>query len=152
MTDIFDGDPLIVLTENGAEMVINGGQPVMDQGFLNHNNFSWLTEAGHWSDDIEPNAARRPNGALMEIIKKNRPTTRQSLIDTERAAEADVKGDEYKTVQSTATNPTSNNININTEFTPPTSDPFKLRLERVGQNWKSQIENPQNKILNDPDI
>ncbi len=146
MTDIFDGDPLIVLTDNGAEMIFNGGQPVMDQGFLNHNDFSWLTEAGHWSDDIEPNAARRPNGALLEAIKK--PITRQSLIDTERAAEAEVKDDEYRTVQSTATNPTSNNISIETLFTPPTTDPFILRLDRVGQNWKSQIENPQNEYLN----
>ncbi len=70
MTDIFDGDPLIIQTSDGAEMVFNGGQPVMDTGVENQANFSMLTKAGHWSEDLEPDVNRRYTGLLLESLKK----------------------------------------------------------------------------------
>lgn len=146
MTDIFDGDPLIILDGDGAEMIFNAGQPVMDQGFLNHVNISALTKSGHWSEDIEPLAARRPTGEYLKAIKK--PITRQSLIDSDRAIEYDVQGDEFGSVEAESSNPASNNINTELLITLPTRDRMKLSLERTGQNWISQRDNPKNEYIN----
>lgn len=146
MTDIFDGDPLIILTTDGADMQFKGGQPVMDQGFLNHVNFSLLTESGHWSEDLERNVARRYNGEFQKQIKK--PITRQMLIDSARSAEADVRGNEFKNVTTSITNPVRDNINLDILLTPPTRDQEALRLTRTGENWIQQRDNSKNDILN----
>lgn len=145
MTDIFDGDPLIILDADGADMIFTGGQPAMDTGFLNHTNFAVLTEADHWSDDLEPVAARRYKGLTLEAARK--PITRQSLIDDERAAEADVTGDEFGNVRAEASNPKSDELFIEIFYQPPTGDEKLLRLERTGQNWLSQIRDPKNDLL-----
>lgn len=146
MTDIYDGDPLLILTADGADLVFKGGQPVMDTGLLNHVNLSVLTESGHWSEDLEPVAARRYKGNFLKAAPL--PITRQSLIDTARAAETDVKGDEFKTVEAMVTNPTSQNLFVDIQYTPPSRDPEKLRLTRSGENWIQQRDNPKNDILN----
>ena len=43
MTDIYSGDPRIVLTADGADFDYIGGQPVMDQGVENLALISLLT-------------------------------------------------------------------------------------------------------------
>jgi hypothetical protein len=139
MSDLFDGDPLITIGADGAEMEFKGGQPVMDQGFDNHVNFSLLTYSGHWSEDLETLEERKYKGLFLESAKK--PVTRQSLIDTDRAAELDVEGDEFGTVLAETTNPTSDSLRLEMTFTPPTGDLQKLLLERTGQNWVSLAGN-----------
>ena len=43
MTDIFSGDPKIILTPYGANLDYEGGQPVMDQGMENQALLSLFT-------------------------------------------------------------------------------------------------------------
>ncbi|MEJ2043692.1 MAG: hypothetical protein P8X74_03650 [Reinekea sp.] len=146
MIDYFDGDPLLILGSDGTDLIFKGGQPVMDQGFLNRVNLALLTESGHWSEDLETVDARKYKGLTLQQIKK--PITRQMLIDTAKAAETDVKGDEFKDVKATVTNPTNQSINLELQYTPPSRDPQKLRLTRNGENWIQQRDNPQNDYLN----
>lgn len=137
MSDLFDGDPLITIGADGAEMEFKGGQPVMDQGFDNHVNFSLLSHANHWSGDLETLEERKYKGLFLEASRK--PVTRQSLIDTDRAAELDVEGDEFGNILAETTNPTSDSLRLEMTLTPPTGDLQKLLLERTGQNWVSLI-------------
>jgi hypothetical protein len=146
MTDIYDGDPLLILGPDGADLVFNGGQPVMGTGLLNHVNLSLLTESGHWSEDLEDDVHKRYTGYFLK--QKGKPITRQSLIDRSRAAEADAAGPEFRSVSATITNPTSQSIFLNLTLTPPTGDEKKLRLINNGENWIQQRDDPKNDILN----
>ena len=135
MTDIFDGDKLIIIGANGANYNYQGGQPEMDQGFENHVNISLLTEPGWYGNDIEPVLTRKIGSKYIDETKK--PITRQSLIDMDRAAEFDVSGDEFGSVTAETTNPVSQIIKTSVFMQLPTSDIQKLSLTRTGQNWLS---------------
>lgn len=142
MTDIFDGDPLILIGPNGADFVFIGGQPKMDTGFENHVNISMLTEPGWFGNDIEPIKERKIGSTYLAAVQQ--PITRQSLIDVDKAAESDVKGDEFGTVTAETTNPVSQQLNTEIIYTTPTGDIEKLRLTRTGQNWLSILEAGEN--------
>lgn len=136
MPDLFDGDPLITIDENGADFNFVGGQPEMDQGFANHVNISLLTEPGWWGNDLEPIAARKIGSLYLDESIK--PINRQMLLDTSKAAVTDVSGDEFGNVEATTTNPLSQNVDTEILYTPPTRELQKLLLTRTGQNWVSQ--------------
>jgi phage gp46-like protein len=138
MTDLFDGDPFIDIGEDGADFIFNGGQPVMDQAFDNHVNISLLTKQGWWGNDIETVAERKIGSLYFDAVKK--PITRQSLIDDDKAAVADLKGDEFGSITSETINPTSNSLLTEILFTNPIDDLNKLLLTRTGQNWVSLSE------------
>lgn len=146
MTDKLSGDPLVTLDQDGADLVFIGGNPVMDQGFLNHCNYALLTESGHWTEDFEPVSARRYKGLFLAASKK--PITRQSLIDLARAAEADLAGDEFKSIRAEAINPTGYSVDVEISYQPPSTDRNVLRLTKAGQTWINQIDNPVNDYLN----
>lgn len=136
MTDIFQGDPLIIIDENGATLNFQGGQPEMDQGLENHVNISILTKQGWWGNDIEPVAERQIGSLFLEASKKS--ITRQSLIDRDRAAEADIKGDEFGKITAVSTNPISQQVKTEILLEPVTFEAEKLILTRSGQNWIAQ--------------
>lgn len=138
MTDIFDGDPLITIGGDGADMNFKGGQPEMDTGFDNHVNIALLTKKGWWGNDLEPLAERKLGANYMDTdLVKGGLITRQSLIDADKAAESDVRGDEFGLIAAQTSNPTSQNVLTEVLFTPPTREVQKLVLERTGQNWIS---------------
>jgi len=140
MTDQFDGDPFVTIGADGADYIIKGGQPVMDQGLVNHVNMCLLTEPGWWGNDIEPVAERKIESKF--IVKSREPITRQSLLDTNKAAIQDVQGDEFSDVQASTTNPVTQNIRLEMLLVPPSNKVQELVLLRSGQNWINQKNNP----------
>ena len=140
MTDIFDGDPFITIGADGADYIIRGGQPVMDQGLVNHVNMCLLTEPGWWGNDIEPVAERKTGSKFIGAARQ--PITRQSLLDTNKAAIQDVQGDEFADVQASTTNPVTQNVRLELLLRPPSNELQTLVLERTGQNWINQKNNP----------
>lgn len=140
MTDQFDGDPFITIGANGADYIIQGGQPVMDQGLVNHVNMCLLTEPNWWGNDIEPVAERKVGSKF--IVKSREPITRQSLLDTNKAAIQDVQGDEFSDVQASTTNPVTQNVRLEMVLRPPSNELEVLVLERTGQNWINQKNDP----------
>ncbi len=142
MTDIFDGDPLIIIGANGADFDFKGGQPAMDQGFINHVNIGLLTEPGWCGNDIEPIAERKVGSQYIGKVKE--PITRQSLLDSSKAAESDLQGDEFGKITPITTNPESQHVRTDILLQPPSNEAFVLRLLRTGQNWLSQKLNPIN--------
>ena len=143
MTDIYDGDPFIALGGDGADMIFKGGQPVMDAGMVNHVNISLLTEPGWWGNDIEPVAERRPSSKFLPTSRQ--PVTRQSIIDTEKAAASDLAGDEFGKLTATVRNPSANNLDLSLLLEPPRGQFIDLQLTRVGANWINQKNDPAGK-------
>jgi len=140
MTDQFGGDPFITIGADGADYIIRGGQPVMDQGLVNHVNMCLLTEPGWWGNDIEPVAERKVGSKF--IVAAREPITRQSLLDTNKAAIQDVQGDEFSDVQAQTTNPITQQVRLEMLLRPPSNDLQTLVLQRVGQNWINQKNDP----------
>lgn len=140
MVDQFDGDPFITIRPDGSDYIIRGGQPVMDQGLVNHVNMSLLTEPDWWGNDIEPIAERKVGSRF--IVAAREPITRQSLLDTNKAAIQDVQGDEFADVQATTTNPVTQQLRLELLLIPPSNELQTLVLTRVGQNWINQKNNP----------
>jgi len=140
MTDLFDGDPYITIEEDGADFVFVGGQPIMDQGFENHVNIATLTEPGWWGNDLEPVASRKIESKYLGASRK--PINRQMLLDTSKAAESDVSGDEFELVLANTVNRISQQVDTGILYTPTSRDAETLLLTRSGQNWISQRDNP----------
>lgn len=67
--DFTQGDPRLVLDENGADLVIVNGQPVMDQGLENAAFISlWTSE--FWGDSVMPDASQRVASTFEEISRQ----------------------------------------------------------------------------------
>lgn len=145
MADIFDGDVYITNDGDGAEMHFNGGQPVMDKGFETHTMIALGTEQGHWSNDIEPVASRKIGSEYLR--ESHKPITRQQLIDTSRAAERDVSGDEFELVAAVTNNPNADQQKTEILYTPTSRDPQKLILTKNGLNWLFQRDNPAHGLI-----
>ena len=141
MTDKFDGDTLIIIGENGADYDVVGGDPARDQGFINHINIATLTEPGWCGNELEPVESRKIGSKY--IVSTDQPTTRQSLLDNNKAAEADVKGPEFADVRAITTAP-DNGLQTAIFVQPPTGDLEALLLTKFGKNWVNQIINPIN--------
>ena len=140
MTDLFDGDPYITIEEDGADFTFIGGQPVMDQGFENHVNIALLTEPNWWGNDLEIQASRRISSNYIAASRK--PINRQMLLDTSKAAEGDVSGEEFELVLVDTVNRISQQVDTAILYTPTSRDTETLLLTRSGQNWISQRDKP----------
>ena len=141
MTDKYDGDPAIIITEDGADFQVVGGQPLMDTGLENHSIISMMTVPGWWGNDLEQVANRKINSKWIGY--HNQSVTRQSLIDTARAAESDLKpGNYFGDIKALATNPVSQEVLTEIQLKAPSGDVTELALTQQGINWINQKNNP----------
>lgn len=107
--DRFQGDPAIMVTQAGAEMSVQGGQPVMDQGVQNPAFIGLFTGKG-WCGNIYLPESQQI-GSDFEA-QSEKPITRQSLIDIKNAAERALAGDLFGDVVATVTNPVADALNV----------------------------------------
>jgi hypothetical protein len=139
MTNIYQGDPYITLTDNGAELTFLGGQPIMSQGVENQSTLSLFTEEGwpgnHLLDDDQK------IGSDFEATAR-KPITLTSLALVERSAENALQADLFGTVRAVASNPQSWQQDVTIRIEPPGSDPDTILLTKNGQNWINQAVNP----------
>ena len=134
--DIYEGDPLITLTENGAEMNIKGGQPEMDQGLVNFVNISLFTRRNWFGNFFINDPDKQPGSDFLE--KAERVITLTGLNDTRLAAEKALKNPIVGKVESEVTNPSKNNLNVLNKISPPGQDVQELLITRNGVNWQNQ--------------
>ena len=139
----FQGDPKIIITENGSDLVYKGGQPVMDKGLENYVILSLFTN--EWFANAFINNPDEQYISRLEDIA-NRPVTittfnniRQEverllkpMIDNKIASEIDVK----------VSNPRGKLLNIDIFIKRPGGDVGSLLLTKNGQNWIFQINDP----------
>jgi phage gp46-like protein len=136
MTDIYQGDPLQIMTADGVDMNIKGGQPEMDQGLNNFVNISLFTREG-WFGNIFLKDANQKVGSKY-LATSEKPITITSLNDTRLAAEKALKSPVVGKVLSTVTNPRKDHLNTDIEIQPPGQDAQQIQLSQNGANWINQ--------------
>jgi len=138
-TDLYSGDPKIILTEDGADMVFKGGQPVMDQGFENFALMSLFTLPG-WVGNtlLEPD---EQIGSEFENLAKE-PITLSNLDDMSKEAVRSLKNDSFGIISANITNPNSNFRQADILIKPPGRLEKNISSVQNGQNWIQQKINP----------
>ena len=142
MTDIYSGDPKLILTVNGSKLFYKSGQPVMDQGVENPAFLSLFVPRG-WSGN---SFITDPDEALESdfLAETKGPITFSKLSRIEQAAVKALSDPIFGNVTASATNPSSAHVVVDILIEPPGRDELTLRLTRNGQNWIFQKLNPAN--------
>jgi phage gp46-like protein len=139
----FQGDPYIVIENNGATFHYIGGNPIMDQGLENQALISLFTKQGWPGNFLYDNEAERIGSDFEELSRG--PITLSKLALIEKSAENALAADIFGTVTATATNPESWIVSVNILISPPGGREFELNLVSNGQNWINQAKNPAHK-------
>lgn len=146
---IYQGDPALIITENGSDLKFTEGQPVMDQGFENAVLIALFTKK-NWAGNALFRDENQKIGSDFEDLTKD-SITLDRLNDIRTEARNALKGfidsGEFKDVEVTVTNPSANNIMVKIRITPPNGDAVDLTLENFGPNWRFQKNDPAHKRL-----
>ncbi len=145
MSDIYEGDPKLILGQNGSRFAYSGGQPLMDRGVENSISIDLGTksrgENSHQNGWIGNHLMRDPAqriGTDYQETVENIPITLAGLATAEQATKKALSGKLYGTVESYVTNPSTdkrlNEITVN----PPTGA-FKFYTE-FSQLWQFQSQ------------
>ena len=141
---VFQGDPAIKITADGATLEFTEGQPVMDKGFENTVLISLFTKQNWPGNVFFRNAAQRIGSDFEESLKlplnldglnKRRDAAEKSLqwaIDAGLFASVDVQ----------VTNPQGQVIMVKIRITPPSGEDVNLSLSNEGASWRFQREDP----------
>lgn len=141
---MYSGDPFIKIGENGATIIVKGGQPVMDEGLENAVNISLFTLPGWFGNIFAADEVERIESDFVEVASG--PITKTSLIDTQNQAEQDlswmVKNNVASQIEVSVSNPNSKNLKIEERIYKPSGDIQTLLQTRYGQNWIAQLNDP----------
>jgi phage gp46-like protein len=143
-TTLFQGDPRVFITNNGANMEFRGGQPVMDQGLENYAILQLFTKSGWHGNTL----FRDPNqkiGSDFEEANKA-PITVSSLNDVrdaaEKALQAMITTGLASEIIVDTTNPSGSIRETTILIRPVGADAFELLVSKNGANWIAQIRDP----------
>jgi hypothetical protein len=140
MIDTFQGDPAILITENGATLVFRGGQPVLDSGLENQAQISLFTEPDWPGNHLFSTDEEKIGSDFEETARGAITISRLALV--EKSAEKSLDADLFGTVEAVATNPESWQTDVLINIQPPGADRDTILLTKNGQNWINQAANP----------
>lgn len=140
INDRFQGDPKLILTDDGADILYSGGNPVMDAGLENLAQISLLTAPGWWGNSLLDDDDQKLGSNFEEVA--NGILNLQLLNDISQAAEAALDNPAFGKVTSTVTNPADSTIKIENLIEPPGQDIETIILTRNGINWQNQAIDP----------
>jgi len=140
-----EGDPRLILTENGSKLNFIGGQPTMDQGLENMVLISLFTSPGWPGNALFDNPDEKIGSDFEQsaLAAINLDTLNRIRNAAERALTDPIFGD----VTVEVTNPVSHRIDVKILIKPPGSDVFQLLIQKNGLNWVAQIENPASRRI-----
>lgn len=135
MTNIYEGDPKLYLTEEGAEMNFpdNSGQPEMEQGVENAAVISLFTEKG-WSGNFYADKEDERIGGDYEK-NSNLPVTLSNLELLRQTTISVLNDPIFGTVTSEITAPLSNQRQNLINIKPPGQNKQEILLNANGINW-----------------
>ena len=139
--DLYSGDPKIILTEDGAEMVFRGGQPVMDQGWENYALMSLLTGIG-WAGNVLLPPESRIGSKYEEL--GNKSITLSNIHEMRSEANNALKNDSFGEILTEITNPSSKAYVNRITISAPNGLIDELTIIKNSQNWIQQVKNPAN--------
>jgi hypothetical protein len=142
--DIYQGDPKIIIDENGADMIYpgDGGQPEMEQGVENQAIISLFTDEGWEGNYYLKNKDQKVGSNYRDTAEKpitlsNLELIRQSTIN---ALSSPVFGE----IESIVTTPSSGQIRNGISITPRGKNQSEIILQKNGLNWVMQAKKGQN--------
>ena len=144
MSNRYEGDPKIIITENGWTLQYKGGQPVMDQGLENLANIALLTKPG-WCGNIFLPQDSKIGSDLRDTAAG--AITISKLNDIRQSAEKALKSKSFGSVTATVTNPNANYVKIVSLINPPGRDSQQIIIQQNGQNWINQADNPAYRMV-----
>jgi len=141
--DIYQGDPRIVITEEGADIPFpgNGGQPEMEQGVENLAILSLFTKLG-WPGNFYFNNINNQVGSDYQSIAEG-PITLTSIEALRQSTLRALKNSAFGDVESTVTILSQGQIKNKIIIKPPGQDIQEIILEKNGLNWIFQADKGQ---------
>ena len=153
MTDIFDGDPKLILDADGSRLEYKGGQPVMDRGIENIVLIDLFTqnagENSHTQGWVGNHLMRDESwkiGSNFVDQTLNAPRTINGLENIEEATKEALDKSPYGDVEATASNPSGDDVTNIINVQAP-SGAFTIRTDAVAQRWQAQFSDPANERL-----
>jgi hypothetical protein len=144
--NIYNGDPRIFLTRQGAAFDWRGGQPIMDAGLENTALFLLLIRPGWAGNHLFDNQDYHVGLGGRYLAALEQPLTATSLDDAAQGAEQDLEPLKVwglaADISATVTNPVGQEIHTRIEITPPDRDPVVLLGIKNGINWIWQVTDP----------
>ena len=145
----YQGDPRIVIDEDGADLDIQAGQPVMDRGIENSVLLSLFTEADWIGNTLVDKPTQRFGGKFLKAVLQ--PITATALTDIRNAALSDlewmIETGLAEEIDVNVRNPQSNKLKVLLVVKPPKSDLEVFLLTNNGLLWVSQTIDPANERL-----
>ena len=137
---IYEGDPKIEITEEGAEINFpgNGGQPEMDRGVENLAILSLFTNEG-WHGNSYFREKEKKIGSSY-VANTQRPITLSSLELIRKATISALDDPAFKDVKSTVSVSSGTKIDNLIEIGPPGVTKTEILINKNGQNWVYQSQ------------
>jgi phage gp46-like protein len=147
--DRFQGDPRLILDENGSTIKVTGGQPIMDQGLENVPIIRLFTAPGWWGNFLFRNNSQQIGSDFEEVARE--AATIEGLNRTESAAKVAlapmIDDGLAKDTIVKAKNPSGNRLDMGVLIQPPGRDFLALLATRHGSNWIAQKQYPANERM-----
>lgn len=137
MTNVFQGDPALILGPDGATLEFTGGQPKMDTGLENQVVISLFT-APDWPGNHMLSAENQIGSDFEEEGRK--AITLRNLTRLESVAVEAVQASVFGDVTAGVTNPESYRRDVKIGIEPPGGTAEEILLTTNGQNWINQGE------------
>jgi phage gp46-like protein len=147
----WDGEPRLVVTENGTTIEIHGGQPVMDAGIENAALISLLTDPGWWGNQFLEADYRVGDSTFGEVCTGT--LTKTTFVKAESEAKRALKWmvDEGIASEIVASVSNREGLGVDAEVTivRPGGEQDEIALRRFGENWIRQGTDPASARLRD---
>ena len=142
--DRYQGDPKVFITNDGAEMVIAGGQPVMDGGLENAAQISLMTEEDWFGNYLIEDPNQHVGARFLNAVKK--PVTLTMLVDSTNAITQAfqwmIDSGIASNVDAIVKNPEGVILQAEALIEPPGNDAYRLLFLKNGINWIVQKLDP----------
>lgn len=147
MSIYLEGDPKLVMTQDGVDIVVRNGQPAMDRGFENAVMISLFTDENYWGNIL----ARSDSEIIGSPHFKDAtgPITLSKLAQIEQSINESLKWiqeNNIGTVESIVTNPISDMIVEIIKIKQPDSESV-FTASNIGGSWINQANDPAYKRI-----
>lgn len=140
MTDIYQGDPKLYITEEGADFNYpdNVAQPEMEQGLENLTILSLFTRENWEGNFYLKNDNQKIGSDYEETAEK--PITLSNIELLRQSTIRALSNPAFGSVESVVTVPSVNQKNNVIKISPPGKDIETIILNQNGLNWLLQAE------------